>query len=113
MKTGVRAERSETAPAAAGLRKGEAKSESIFAKRVWPRIRSKHPPRGDCGRACENYREKNSEKRRLLRIPLRNGAAQSDAPELTATNSQTIDQLFTFHCYTTLGRRSKWVLAWR
>ena len=70
----------------------------ILAKRVWPKIRSKH---GRAVTAQEHAEiiasEKNPEKRAYYELLYETGAAQSDAAELTAENINWEDGLLVYH----------------
>ena len=70
----------------------------ILAKRVWPKIRSKHRRAVTAEEHAEIIAsEKNPEKRAYYEFLYETGAAQSDAAELTAENIDWQDGLLVYH----------------
>ncbi|MGC2578717.1 MAG: tyrosine-type recombinase/integrase [Terrimicrobiaceae bacterium] len=70
----------------------------ILAKRVWPKIRSKHRRAVTAEEhAAIITSEKNPEKRAYYEFLYETGAAQSDAAELTAENIDWLDGLLVYH----------------
>jgi site-specific recombinase XerD len=70
----------------------------ILAKRVWPKIRSKHRRAVTAEEHAKIIAsEKNPEKRAYYEFLYETGAAQSDAAELTAENIDWQDGLLVYH----------------
>jgi hypothetical protein len=70
----------------------------ILAKRVWPKIRSKHRRAVTAQEHAEIIAsEKNPEKRAYYELLYETGAAQSDAAELTAENINWEEGLLVYH----------------
>jgi integrase len=70
----------------------------ILAKRVWPKIRSKHRRAVTAEEHAKIIAsEKNPEKRPYYEFLYETGAAQSDAAELTAVNIDWQDGLLVYH----------------